>query len=267
MKIFNRFRQPIDMKFAQFPAGEWRLESVVDRPLVIEATGMEPDFWPKAGILSAAACMAGQSIKLAMPYLPAARDDHDPGFGAHVYASLIDALGVNELHVFDPHSKIMVGTLNTPVVVHHATEATVLAVKGQTVAGIIAPDKGAVERALSVAQALGLPLVTATKVRDPATGRLSNFEAPTLPEREGFWLVVDDICDGGGTFIGLAKALRLPPKRLRLWVSHAVFSGRARDLVEYYGWIYTTNSFVPHNTLPCTVIPVHQFMKGLYDHV
>jgi ribose-phosphate pyrophosphokinase len=267
MKIFNQNRKPVPIEFVQYPAGEWRADSKYaalshHRWLVIEASGMEPDFWVKAGLVSAMACMAGTTTKLALPYLPAARDDRQEAFGAHVYATLIDSLSVQEVHVFDPHSPIMVGTLNTKVVIHSSAAAIVDSV--HNIGGILCPDKGAALRAADAAAALGVPVVHCTKVRDFETGRLSGFECPEV-DPEVNWLVVDDICDGGGTFVGVAQASGLPKERLQLWVSHAIFSGRARQLVDYYSRIVTTNSYLSLTDVPCSRLPVHKYMPGLYE--
>ena len=83
------------------------------------------------------------------------------------------------------------------------------------------------------------------KVRDFATGKLSTFQCEDLPET-GRLLVVDDICDGGGTFMGLAQATGLPKERLDLWVSHGVFSRRAAQITSAYGCIFTTDSHPGH---------------------
>ena len=81
--------------------------------------------------------------------------------------------------------------------------------------GVISPDAGAEKRASVVATGLGLPLYHAWKKRDVATGALNGFGVQELPmwskstNRSNIgrprFLVVDDICDGGGTFVGLAK--------------------------------------------------------------
>ena len=57
-------------------------------------------------------------------------------------------------------------------------------------------------------------------------------------------MIVDDICDGGGTFVGLGQALK---KRgagdLCLFVTHGIFSKGFHDLMKYFKHIYFTNSF------------------------
>ena len=95
---------------------------------------------------------------------------------------------------------------------------------------VIAPDKGAVERANSVAKEIGANTIFyAEKKRDPSNGNILGIEiAPgqgevNLHNRE--ILIVDDICDGGKTFIELAKTLwKYNPKEITLYVTHGIFS-------------------------------------------
>jgi ribose-phosphate pyrophosphokinase len=57
-------------------------------------------------------------------------------------------------------------------------------------------------------------------------------------------LIVDDICDGGGTFIGLAKELKKHNAgNLYLSVSHGIFSKGLKELNQYFTNIFTTDSF------------------------
>lgn len=58
---------------------------------------------------------------------------------------------------------------------------------------------------------LSLILVICSKVRDPKTGQLSGFkiENPEVIEKNVNlpFVVIDDLCDGGGTFKGIAQLL------------------------------------------------------------
>jgi ribose-phosphate pyrophosphokinase len=106
--------------------------------------------------------------------------------------------------------------------------------------GVIAPDKGAHDRAEQMADALGLDVTYGSKVRDVATGRLSDFEITVEPGKH--YLVVDDICDGGGTFIGLGEKIREQGAFADLYVTHGIFSKGTTELKKIYKNIYTTDS-------------------------
>jgi ribose-phosphate pyrophosphokinase len=186
---------------------------------------------------------------LLMPYLPGARADHSDFVprGAEVYARFINEMMIDQVICFDPHSPVMPALLNNCTAID-STRLVRQHIVGkdddehpQRYQGIIAPDKGAIARARAVSDACHLPLYLAEKHRDKDTGKLSEFTCRGLPD-EGKLLVVDDICDGGGTFMGLAEATGLPMERLGLYVSHGVFSGNASNLFAYYDEIWTTDS-------------------------
>ncbi len=56
-------------------------------------------------------------------------------------------------------------------------------------------------------------------------------------------VVVDDICDGGATFIALAQVIKVaqPDTTIDLYVTHGIFSKGVDELLKYYGTIYTSN--------------------------
>lgn len=193
---------------------------------------------------------------LHIPYLPGARADHqeEAVYGARVYADFLNSLHLDHIVCFDPHSMQMPSLLknwsaipSTRLVRHHIVGKADQDDKPQRYQGIIAPDKGAVYRAAQVAKACHLPLYRAEKHRDPDTGKLSGFTCEEVPN-EGKFLVVDDICDGGGTFMGLAEAIGVGRDRLGLYVSHGVFSGASYNLHKYFSEIWTTDSLdTAHN--------------------
>lgn len=228
-----------------FPAGEAHIKteaSADEKPLYLYLTGADANEYMSAAMWIDYAHQGGHKITALIPYLPGARQDRGNPFGAQVYANLINSMAADEVVCFDPHSPVMPALINNLRVVG-AEDVIARAVKKALpeYAGVICPDEGAKTRTAITAEALGLPLFHAAKHRDFTTGKLSGFTCEELPS-EGRFLVVDDICDGGGTFMGLAKATGLGPDRLDLWVSHGVFSGNAGQLTQAYGTIYTTDS-------------------------
>lgn len=193
-----------------------------------------------------------------IPYFPGARADRGAPFGVGVYASFLYGTAVDEVVIFDPHSRVAVDQLNCDpkffkVTVVRPSElfkaSHIVYGFKEKYDGIIAPDKGAEERATAVAGVLGLPVFTVQKTRDFETGKLLGFDTSDIPE-EGKFLLVDDICDGGGTFMGIAKATGLSKDQLDLYVSHGIFSGKAlSNLPDYFGNVFTTNSYNPKQEL------------------
>lgn len=250
-------------ELVQFPAGERHVRDrapETELPGYVVVRGADANEYVSAAMWIDLQHRKGHEVTAVVPYLPGARQDRGRPFGAAVYAGLINSMKADRVVAFDPHSPVMSQLIDNLVVVDstRAVRRAVTTAAGDTTyTGVISPDSGAVERAGNVAGALRLPLYRATKHRDFATGALSGFSCEPLPPG-GRYLVVDDICDGGGTFIGLAEATGLPAAQLGLWVSHGVFSGRADRLQDAYGEIITTDSHPGHSreAVATRIIPV-----------
>lgn len=187
---------------------------------------------------------------LVLPFLPGSRGDKDVPSPARVNAELIANTAITDLITIDPHSDVWLDTFrswNAGVTVHVIPSqlVTIAAVNPsnapQNYRAVIAPDKGAVRRANAVADILKLPVLVAEKKRDPATGRILSYDFPAALDG-GRVLVVDDICDGGGTFAMLANALPASVDA-DLWVTHGGFTkGWTGTGLERYRTIFTTDS-------------------------
>lgn len=242
-------------KVMQFPAGEQHFvpDETETGPIAVVVRGASAEDLMSAGMVIDAGNRYMRGTSLVIPYLPGARQDRGVPFGASMYTDLINSvIFADNNFCVDPHSEVMPSLLRR-LTVYPAARAVSRAVATRTdygwnspYVGIIAPDAGARGRAESVARKLELPLYQALKHRDFTTGKLSGFSCEDLPS-EGKLLVVDDICDGGGTFNGLAETTGLGPERLDLWVTHGVFSGRAPSLREHFGQIHTTDSHPGHS--------------------
>jgi len=161
---------------------------------------------------------------------------------------MINACGFAQVVCVDPHSDVMPALIDRLKVipVENVVEY-VLSKVPVSYAGFIAPDVGASKKVWRVAHHLGRPMYQASKHRDMKTGRLSAFNCEELPPN-GRLLMVDDICDGGGTFMGEATYMKdrfgIGPDRLDLYVTHGVFSGdKVEDLHTFFGKVLTTNSY------------------------
>lgn len=214
----------------------------------------------------------GEEKILLLPYLPGARMDRGQPNGSFVYAEFINKIvRPDRIITLDPHSEA--ATLwypKTHMVRDHESKGKGVRVKqvpyltvfpveriirrevqdasrdlpgNHDYVGVIAPDKGAHERAAAAAKVMGVPVYTGGKTRDFETGKLSGFHMEDELPAEGKLLIVDDICDGGGTFIGLAEATGLPKERLDLWVTHGIFSKGFGGLFDHFGIIHTTDSY------------------------
>ena len=89
-----------------------------------------------------------------------------------------------------------------------------------------------------------MPVVECSKKRNVKNGKLEGFKVYEDNLSGKDCLIVDDICDGGGTFIGLAEELKKKNAgHLYLAVSHGIFNKGVDVLNKCFTKIYTTDSF------------------------
>lgn len=189
----------------------------------------------------------GMSIILDLPYIPYGRNDRvsrvGEALGIKVMADLINSIGAKKVKTLDPHSDVTTALINNLEV----------SFADDLIAGIVsslddhfifvAPDSGAEKKVYSCSNLLGRPFITATKHRDPVTGYISHT---TIHDVEDYanYLVIDDICDGGRTFIELAKKMKEKNiGKLYLYVTHGIFSKGIEELLKYYDKIYCCYTF------------------------
>ena len=85
-------------------------------------------------------------------------------------------------------------------------------------------------------------VVECMKERDVKTGALLSFKTTVTDLSGQTCFIVDDICDGGGTFAGTAKMLKEKGAvKVVLIVSHGIFS--KGSIIDSVDEIYTTDSF------------------------
>jgi len=206
----------------------------------------------------------GKVKTLVLPYIPGARQDRinptgDQLFAAYSFATMINDRSFSRVIVLDPHSPV------APSLIDRVVEYPLLDIAQRVwwgYTGIIAPDKGAKERAKVFSDVMGLPLCYGSKKRDVATGKLEGFEIAPLPF--GHYLVVDDICDGGGTFMGLGEKIREQGNYADLYVTHGIFAKGVDGLKKIYKNIYTTDSLLQNHSAKVLVVPV---VERMIDYV
>ena len=189
---------------------------------------------------------------LVITYLMGMRMDRVMSFN-EAFSLKIVAKTINDMHpdavfVVEPHSDRTLKLINnsTPLMNHFAEAAMTDPDHNYM---IVFPDAGA---KLRYGEALEnkVPMMTCHKKRDPATGKLSGFgiDNPEVlneyPECNAFF-VIDDLCDGGGTFCGIADQLKeLRPNFHRtLAITHAVAARGIYKVMDYYNDLFITNSY------------------------
>lgn len=206
-----------------------------------------------------------KSVNLYIPYCIGGRSDRKFQEGGINYiktviAPIINSQNFDEVRIMDPHSDVLeacisnfVKLTNYSVTKMALDDIGVLEVK-QSVDNIclVSPDAGAYKKVFDVAKWFGInEIITASKVRDVATGKILKTEVPSIEKHTDVmkYVIVDDICDGGRTFIELAKVIKEqnPIAKIYLVVTHGIFSAGFGELNNYFERIYTTNSIKEHD--------------------
>ena len=181
------------------------------------------------------------SPDLSAPYLPYGRQDKDVGnessFALIVAKDILYHAGITRIETFDAHSKTEM-IFETPNVSVQDFHRSIL-----THDVVCYPDKGAAIRYGSY----GTPTIYCEKVRNQLTGEITGLKVIADTELTGkSILIVDDICDGGMTFIKVAEALKAyKAGPIDLAVSHGLFSKGKQVLYDAgIREIFTTNSLL-----------------------
>ena len=96
------------------------------------------------------------------------------------------------------------------------------------------PDNGAKSKYTTIYNLLH-PTIYGCKDRNPKTGSINNvsIDINNVDIKNKNVMIIDDICDGGATFINLAKELKkYYVNRVDLFVSHGIFSKGIEVLKE-----------------------------------
>jgi ribose-phosphate pyrophosphokinase len=239
-----------------FPGGELQINigNLFDEHVIVDACIQNSDDIMKLILVTEAVSQTGYTKEryLNLHYVPYARQDRRCNEGeAHslrAFAELINILDYDCVHVSDPHSDVVEALIDNVHVIHQEDLVTQIVPKGDYF--VVSPDGGALKKIYKVAKALdAAAIVKADKVRDITTGAITatNISIPSLYAQTGkTFLVVDDICDGGRTFVELGKEMLcngVERDQLELYVTHGIFSKGFDELLQYYSKIYTTNSF------------------------
>jgi len=194
---------------------------------------------------------------LVMPYLPYARADRrfvkGDCFGLEVFGQLVAAMGFDRVVTLDAHSPKALSCVPKLIDVspRQLIEMSIFSFAesyGVPRVNVLFPDEGARKR-YHIPEFVGyntrvvaVDKFFASKHRDSKTGALSGFSVPMMPAVPT--IVVDDLCDGGGTFLGIADMLRTTQTQpLGLYVTHGIFSKGLAILFDSFEHIYASDSY------------------------
>ncbi len=210
-----------------------------------------------------------EKIHLYTPYIMGARSDRKFEEGGNNYLKdvicpIINSLNFKTVTCVDGHSDVLEACLN-----NFRKESNLDLVKFSLMKiydngfthgrskGIIdnniiliSPDAGASKKIYKLAEQIGYKgdVITCSKDRDE-NGKLTKCVVPTRFEHVGKdFIIVDDICSRGGTFINIAKELirqfenSATHNKIYLIITHYEGTADIEILKNYFKKIYCTNS-------------------------
>jgi ribose-phosphate pyrophosphokinase len=165
-------------------------------------------------VLLAADAVRGLGVvpSLFIGYMPYGRQDRraNPGepHSLRVFCGLLEAAQFDRIAVYDPHSDVIEALVENIRVVDNAGFISWVKIDSPPLL-LVAPDAGAAKKIYKLADRLGHDggIAVGMKHRDTMTGQLRYHGLGGDDVAGADCLIVDDICDRGGTFIALA-ALR-----------------------------------------------------------
>ena len=198
--------------------------------------------------------MGAKHIEVFISFLPFARQDRvmvegEP-FSLKMYATMINNCNFNKVYLYDVHSDVSTALIDNSVNFDNSSFVRAVTT-GLINYVIVTPDAGAYKKIYKVVGKLTnkpVKILTASKERSLGTGEIT---AITLPEFDYDsvvdYIIVDDICDGGATFLPLAEMIkrRSAGAFVHLAVTHGIFSKGAAPgspLYSAFNTMHTTNS-------------------------
>ncbi len=249
MKTLNLFESNEIVELKKFAGGECHVKlhgdfNENDRIRINTRLNNSDDVMNLCLTVDALRNMYVNYIEVFIPYIPYARQDRVmvPGepLSIKVFANIINALKLNKVIVFDAHSEVSVALLdNCQNIVNHEMVKYFLKELNLKDYVLVSPDLGAYKKVDKLAQKLEYKknIATGIKIRDLATGQIIKSDVNTDDLKGQSCIIIDDICDGGRTFIELAKALKEKNAGdLYFVASHGIFSHNAIDRLKEAGF-------------------------------
>lgn len=243
LKIAERFGASLgNITIQKFSDGEIQpvfMESIRgDYVFLIQSTHAPSDnLMELLLMIDAARRASAYKIVVVMPYYGYARQDRKDkprvAIGSKLIANLLVAAGANRLITMDLHAPQIQGYFDIPV--DHLDSSAIfipyiekLKLENLTFAS---PDVGSTNRVREIASYFNSEMVICDKHRKRANEIASMVVIGDVTDRD--IVIIDDICDTGGTLAKAANLLKEKGARsVRALITHPVLSGKAYENIE-----------------------------------
>lgn len=222
----------------RFPDGECyvRVCEQVDDALLIGNTYPDERIIELLLLQDATRKMGAENITVIIPYYGYGRQDKVFEKGEAVSAEKIARLIEQDADMaltVDPHKEYITGFFSVPIHICSAVGEIARYFKGR-VDSVLAPDKGALERAQHAAKLIGCPYDYLEKTR--LSGEEVEMKAKDMDVAGLKVLIIDDIISTGGTMAAAIKNLKKEhAKKVFVSCSHGLFTGNAIERMKNAG--------------------------------
>lgn len=277
LKITNQSKHIHDLKSFKFPVGEINVcfDSNVRRDVnfdfeyVFDGSDSIVELLLSANAVKS---MGGILNRLTMDYVPFSRQDRimnkGESFSLKVFCDLINNLGFKEVCIKDPHSDVTPALLSNcvvtsqcdvmaPVIRERFCSEVDCGHKEEYTARepfyLVSPDGGALKKIYKLAEKVScLGVIECSKKRDVTNGKITGVTVSSHDHKmddyhwekytETTHIIVDDVSDGGFTFIQLSKAMRNIgiTGKIVLMVTHGFFT-KGIDIFPDINHIWCSN--------------------------
>ena len=222
----------------RFPDGECyvRLHEKMEEAIIVGNTYPDESIIELFLLQDAARKMGAEKISIVVPYYGYGRQDKIFEEGEAVSAEKIAKLieqDADMIITVDPHKEYITKFFTVPAYICSAVEeiAHYFINKVDT---ILAPDKGAVERAKKAAEIIGCPFDYLEKKR--LSGEEVEMKTKEMDVAGMNVLIIDDIISTGGTMAEAIKNLkRQGARNVFISCSHGLFVGNAIERIRKAG--------------------------------
>lgn len=248
IEVISGLPRTVGYKRFTFPDGQPHIildEEIINKSVQLVASITNPNELFNLLLIKDVLDTGGNRVHLHLDYLMGGRmDRHIDGkqpFTLAVVTKMIRAANFETITMLDPHSRVSTRLLGATHTLPYFDFTQFMAEfnSGDDLT-IVSPDKGARERVEALVKGTKWetkPILECSKERDSQSGRLTGFKIDTPIGRQlpySVAVIIDDICDGGGTFTGLADILHEKGfQYVYLFVTHGIFS-KGRQIKGIY---------------------------------
>ena len=248
LNLINKEKSDIDYSISRFPDGEVQITL--------------GEFSHKDGVLIACRITSSEELFILMQvcdilrrhgvgflisiyYLMSMRMDRvmdfNRPFSLSIVCAILDNLGATSIGLYCPHSEEYKRLFNKTSTLELCSCFPNI---DTTIYQLVLPDRGAKNRDKGTGF-IG-PYIFGKKCRDLTSGKIISIGIENPECLDGRSLLIrDDLCDGGGTFVGIAEAIKKvqPDSKISIYIDHMVNPRGIENLSKTFDHVWFTNSY------------------------